>query len=170
MEWADSCVNFRCFFFPLYMHRLSLNATVDLKKLRFFTIPHDSGSVWTKPVSNELMEIQRKVCQIFKKGKKDRLQTFQIELIRRCSSGGGTSGGRPWGACAGSVFPWAQPQLQDLGHIHEPAWWWGQCRSEHKPDPPELIFKQRRIKSVMFYSNIKQTSCSTCWTIRRSRV
>ncbi|XP_003978609.2 fatty-acid amide hydrolase 2-B [Takifugu rubripes] len=42
---------------------LSLNATVDLKKLRFFTIPHDSGSVWTHPVSKELMEIQRKVVE-----------------------------------------------------------------------------------------------------------
>lgn len=48
------------------MRRLSLNATVDLKKLRFFTIPHDSGSVWTYPVSEELMEIQRKVRQLLK--------------------------------------------------------------------------------------------------------
>lgn len=48
----------------IHVCRLSLNATVDLKKLRFFTIPHDSGSLWTHPVSSELMEIQRKVCQM----------------------------------------------------------------------------------------------------------
>ncbi|CAG12809.1 unnamed protein product, partial [Tetraodon nigroviridis] len=44
-------------------HMLSLNASVDLKKLRFFTIPHDSGSVWTNAVSEELMEVQRKVVE-----------------------------------------------------------------------------------------------------------
>lgn len=54
----------RCFFFLLVsVRRLSLNATVELKKLRFFTIPHDSGSVWAKPVSRELVDIQRKVCE-----------------------------------------------------------------------------------------------------------
>lgn len=50
----------------IFLHRLSLNATVDLKKLRFFSIPHDSGSVWTYPVSEELMEIQRKVRRMLK--------------------------------------------------------------------------------------------------------
>uniref|UniRef100_A0A8C7XHG4 Fatty acid amide hydrolase 2b n=1 Tax=Oryzias sinensis TaxID=183150 RepID=A0A8C7XHG4_9TELE len=42
---------------------LSLNTKVDLKKLRFFTIPHDGGSVFTHPVSKELMDIQRKVAE-----------------------------------------------------------------------------------------------------------
>lgn len=41
--------------------RLSLNTKVDLKKLRFFTIPHDGGSPMTSPVSKELMAVQRKV-------------------------------------------------------------------------------------------------------------
>ncbi|XP_049423477.1 fatty-acid amide hydrolase 2-B [Epinephelus fuscoguttatus] len=44
-------------------HMLSLNKKVDLKKLRFFTIPHDGGSQMTYPVSKELMEIQRKVVK-----------------------------------------------------------------------------------------------------------
>ncbi|XP_070785954.1 fatty-acid amide hydrolase 2-A-like [Enoplosus armatus] len=44
-------------------HMLSLNTKVDLKKLRFFTIPHDGGSTVTYPVSKELMEIQRKVVE-----------------------------------------------------------------------------------------------------------
>ncbi|XP_069025864.1 fatty-acid amide hydrolase 2-B [Embiotoca jacksoni] len=44
-------------------HMLSLNTDVDLKKLRFFTIPHDGGSPHTHPVSNELLDIQRKVVQ-----------------------------------------------------------------------------------------------------------
>ncbi|KAE8279205.1 Fatty-acid amide hydrolase 2-A [Larimichthys crocea] len=43
--------------------KLSLDTKVDLKKLRFFTIPHDSGSFMVSPVSKELMEIQRKVVQ-----------------------------------------------------------------------------------------------------------
>ncbi|KAM7377194.1 hypothetical protein PAMA_013802 [Pampus argenteus] len=42
---------------------LSLNAKVDLKKLRFFTVPHDGGSLLTYPVSKELMQIQREVVQ-----------------------------------------------------------------------------------------------------------
>lgn len=46
-------------------HRLSLNTKVDLKKLRFFTIPHDSGSPLTTPVSKELVDIQRKVRCFF---------------------------------------------------------------------------------------------------------
>ncbi|KAG8006088.1 Fatty-acid amide hydrolase 2-A [Nibea albiflora] len=42
---------------------LSLDTKVDLKKLRFFTIPHDGGSFMVSPVSSELMEVQRKVVQ-----------------------------------------------------------------------------------------------------------
>ncbi|XP_061565484.1 fatty-acid amide hydrolase 2-B [Cololabis saira] len=44
-------------------HKLSLNTKVDLKKLRFFTIPHDGGCVYTQPVSKELVDIQRKVVE-----------------------------------------------------------------------------------------------------------
>ncbi|KAM8900465.1 fatty-acid amide hydrolase 2-B-like isoform 2-T2 [Spinachia spinachia] len=42
---------------------LSLNTKVDLKKLRFFTVPHDGGSPMTSPVSEELMAAQRKVVE-----------------------------------------------------------------------------------------------------------
>lgn len=38
-----------------------MNTKVDLKKLRFFTIPHDGGSPLTYPVSKDLMDIQKKV-------------------------------------------------------------------------------------------------------------
>lgn len=48
----------------LLTRRLSLDTKVDLKKLRFFTIPHDSGSFMVSPVSKELLEIQRKVRSI----------------------------------------------------------------------------------------------------------
>lgn len=44
-------------------HMLSLNTKVELKKLRFFTIPHDGGSPMTFPISKDLLEIQRKVVQ-----------------------------------------------------------------------------------------------------------
>ncbi|XP_070710396.1 fatty-acid amide hydrolase 2-B [Pempheris klunzingeri] len=44
-------------------HMLSLETNVDLKKLRFFTVPHDGGSLMAHPVSKELMEIQRKVVE-----------------------------------------------------------------------------------------------------------
>ncbi|KAM9836890.1 fatty-acid amide hydrolase 2-B [Aulostomus maculatus] len=44
-------------------HMLSLNTKVDLKKLRFFTVPHDGGSPLTSPVSKELMQIQKKVVE-----------------------------------------------------------------------------------------------------------
>ncbi|KAM7366374.1 hypothetical protein PAMP_015820 [Pampus punctatissimus] len=42
---------------------LSLNTKVDLKKLRFFTVPHDGGSLLIYPVSKELIQIQREVVQ-----------------------------------------------------------------------------------------------------------
>ncbi|TNN72025.1 Fatty-acid amide hydrolase 2-A [Liparis tanakae] len=41
-------------------HLLSLDRKVDLKTLRFFTVPHDGGSVFTYPVSRELIDVQRK--------------------------------------------------------------------------------------------------------------
>ncbi|XP_008281611.1 fatty-acid amide hydrolase 2-B [Stegastes partitus] len=44
-------------------HMLSLDTKVDLKNLRFFTIPHDGGSTFTYPVSKELIDIQRKVVK-----------------------------------------------------------------------------------------------------------
>ncbi|XP_061525104.1 fatty-acid amide hydrolase 2-B [Phycodurus eques] len=44
-------------------HMLSLNEKVELKKLRFFTVPDDGGSPLTSPVSEELRRIQRKVAE-----------------------------------------------------------------------------------------------------------
>ncbi|XP_013876481.1 fatty-acid amide hydrolase 2-B [Austrofundulus limnaeus] len=43
--------------------KLSLSTKVDLKKLRFFSIPHDGGSVYTHPVSKELLDIQKQVVE-----------------------------------------------------------------------------------------------------------
>ncbi|XP_053199330.1 fatty-acid amide hydrolase 2-B [Scomber japonicus] len=43
--------------------KLSLNTKVDLKKVRFFTIPDDGGTPLTHPVTKELREIQRQVVQ-----------------------------------------------------------------------------------------------------------
>uniref|UniRef100_A0A672YL25 Amidase domain-containing protein n=1 Tax=Sphaeramia orbicularis TaxID=375764 RepID=A0A672YL25_9TELE len=45
------------------VNMLSLNTKVDLKKLRFFTIPHDGGSMMTYPVNKDLMQIQKQVVQ-----------------------------------------------------------------------------------------------------------
>uniref|UniRef100_A0A8C5I0K7 Fatty-acid amide hydrolase 2-B-like n=1 Tax=Gouania willdenowi TaxID=441366 RepID=A0A8C5I0K7_GOUWI len=42
---------------------LSLNTKVDLKKLRFFTVPHDGGSKFTNPVNKEFLDIQRKIVE-----------------------------------------------------------------------------------------------------------
>ncbi|XP_068164379.1 fatty-acid amide hydrolase 2-A-like [Antennarius striatus] len=42
---------------------LSLNTKVDLKKLRFFTIPDNCGSSMTSPVCKDLIDIQRKVVE-----------------------------------------------------------------------------------------------------------
>lgn len=44
-------------------HMLSLDTAVDLRKVRFFTIPHDGGSEFSHPVSRELIDIQRKVVE-----------------------------------------------------------------------------------------------------------
>ncbi|CAL8384471.1 unnamed protein product [Arctogadus glacialis] len=44
-------------------HRLSLSEKVDLKKLRFFTVPHDGGSVMTSPVDSQLLQVQRQVVE-----------------------------------------------------------------------------------------------------------
>uniref|UniRef100_A0A7N9AYM5 Fatty acid amide hydrolase 2b n=1 Tax=Mastacembelus armatus TaxID=205130 RepID=A0A7N9AYM5_9TELE len=44
-------------------HMLSLNTKVDLKKLRFFIVPHDGGSPLTQPVSKEILNIHRKMVE-----------------------------------------------------------------------------------------------------------
>ncbi|XP_061817006.1 fatty-acid amide hydrolase 2-B [Nerophis lumbriciformis] len=44
-------------------HMLSLSKRVEIKKLRFFTIPDDGGCILTSPVSEELKRIQRKVVE-----------------------------------------------------------------------------------------------------------
>ncbi|XP_034533141.1 fatty-acid amide hydrolase 2-B [Notolabrus celidotus] len=44
-------------------HMLNLDEKVDLKTLRFFTIPHDSGAPLVYPVSKELVDIQKKVVE-----------------------------------------------------------------------------------------------------------
>ncbi|XP_037531630.1 fatty-acid amide hydrolase 2-B [Nematolebias whitei] len=43
--------------------KLSLKTKVELKKLRFFSIPHEGRSVCTHPVSKELLDIQKKVVE-----------------------------------------------------------------------------------------------------------
>ncbi|XP_053485494.1 fatty-acid amide hydrolase 2-B [Ictalurus furcatus] len=43
--------------------KLSLSSEVDLKKLRFFSVADDGGSLWTSPVDKQLVEAQRKVIQ-----------------------------------------------------------------------------------------------------------
>ncbi|KAM6949052.1 fatty-acid amide hydrolase 2-B [Aplochiton taeniatus] len=43
--------------------RLSLSVEVDLRKLRFFTIPHDGGSPLTSPVDKQLLQVQRRVVE-----------------------------------------------------------------------------------------------------------
>lgn len=44
-------------------HMLDLDNKVDLKTLRFFTIPDDSGATLVHPVSQELIDIQKKVVE-----------------------------------------------------------------------------------------------------------
>ncbi|KAM4612217.1 fatty-acid amide hydrolase 2-B [Polymixia lowei] len=44
-------------------HMLSLSTRVDLKKVRFFTVPHDGGSPLTSPINKQLIQIQRKVVE-----------------------------------------------------------------------------------------------------------
>ncbi|XP_062849426.1 fatty-acid amide hydrolase 2-B [Trichomycterus rosablanca] len=44
-------------------HKLLLSSEVDLKKLRYFTIEDDGGSLLTSPVDSQLVKAQRKVVQ-----------------------------------------------------------------------------------------------------------
>lgn len=43
--------------------KLSLNKKVELKKLRFFTLPDCGGALFTNPVSEDLVQAQRKVVE-----------------------------------------------------------------------------------------------------------
>ncbi|KAI1888381.1 hypothetical protein AGOR_G00184550 [Albula goreensis] len=43
--------------------KLSLSSEVDLRKLRFFSVPHDGSSLLVSPVETELIQIQRKVVE-----------------------------------------------------------------------------------------------------------
>ncbi|XP_028821220.1 fatty-acid amide hydrolase 2-B [Denticeps clupeoides] len=44
-------------------HKLHLSEPVDLKKLRFFSVPHDGGSVYVPPVDKQLIQAQRQVVE-----------------------------------------------------------------------------------------------------------
>ncbi|KAL2079276.1 hypothetical protein ACEWY4_025020 [Coilia grayii] len=44
-------------------HKISLSQPVDLKKLRFFSVPHDGGSPYTSPVDKQLLQAQRQVVE-----------------------------------------------------------------------------------------------------------
>lgn len=48
----------------LFSRRLSLKTKVELKKLRFFSIPHEGRSLCTHPVSKELLDIQKQAGRI----------------------------------------------------------------------------------------------------------
>uniref|UniRef100_A0AAQ6A0W2 Amidase domain-containing protein n=1 Tax=Amphiprion ocellaris TaxID=80972 RepID=A0AAQ6A0W2_AMPOC len=63
-------------------HMLSLNTKVDLKKLRFFTIPHDGGSAFTYPVSKDLIDIQRKVVRRLEADFGVKVQEVQFPELR----------------------------------------------------------------------------------------
>ncbi|XP_051558908.1 fatty-acid amide hydrolase 2-A isoform X1 [Myxocyprinus asiaticus] len=44
-------------------HKLSLSADVDLKKMRFFSVPHNGGSPLVSPVDAQLLQAQRMVVK-----------------------------------------------------------------------------------------------------------
>ncbi|KAG7458462.1 hypothetical protein MATL_G00220410 [Megalops atlanticus] len=44
-------------------HKLHLSSEVDLRKLRFFSVPHDGGSLLVSPVEQQLIQAQRKVAE-----------------------------------------------------------------------------------------------------------
>ncbi|XP_028832440.1 fatty-acid amide hydrolase 2-A [Denticeps clupeoides] len=43
--------------------RLPLSSEVDLKRLKFFSIPHDNGSALVSPVDSQLLQAQRRVVE-----------------------------------------------------------------------------------------------------------
>ncbi|XP_034020851.1 fatty-acid amide hydrolase 2-B [Thalassophryne amazonica] len=111
---------------------LSLNTKVDLKKVRFFSVPHDGGSVMTQPVSKELLQIQRKVVQ--------RLEADLGVTVQQVHLSGLRYGYQIWDTFMGlpdkeGRFPWPFVELMGgPGKPVKPLWEllkWMTGRSDH---------------------------------------
>ncbi|XP_072232005.1 fatty-acid amide hydrolase 2-B [Leuresthes tenuis] len=111
---------------------LSLNTKVDLKRLRFFTIPHDGGSTYTCPVSKELVDIQRKVVE--------RLEADLGVKVQRVRLPGLRYGFQIWDTYMSLPDKEGKPPLpfsELMGEPGRPAWpvWellkWMMGKSEH---------------------------------------
>ncbi|XP_042258355.1 fatty-acid amide hydrolase 2-B [Thunnus maccoyii] len=112
--------------------KLSLNTKVDLKKLRFFTIPHDGGALLTRPVSKELMQIQREVVQRLEADFGVKVQEVKLPGLRYSFQIWDTYMGLP-----DKEGKPPQPFVELMGEPGRPVWpvWellkWTMGKSEH---------------------------------------
>ncbi|KAM3857754.1 fatty-acid amide hydrolase 2-B [Diretmus argenteus] len=113
-------------------HMLSLSMKVDLKELRFFTVPHDGGSPLTSPVNPQLIQIQRKVVE--------RLESDLGVSVQVMSLPGLRYGFQIWNTYMGLPDKEGRPArlfCELMGEPGRPAWplWellkWIMGRSEH---------------------------------------
>ncbi|XP_042566409.1 LOW QUALITY PROTEIN: fatty-acid amide hydrolase 2-B [Clupea harengus] len=63
-------------------HKLSLSEPVDLKKLRFFSVPHDGGSPYTSPVDKQLIQAQRQVVEHLEADLGVRVQELRLPELK----------------------------------------------------------------------------------------
>ncbi|XP_015200220.1 fatty-acid amide hydrolase 2-B [Lepisosteus oculatus] len=62
--------------------RLDLSSDVDLKKLRFFSVPHDGGSIFVSPIDMQLIEAQKKVVERLEADLEIKVQRVQIPQLK----------------------------------------------------------------------------------------
>lgn len=62
--------------------RLCLSSEVDLKTLRFFSVPHDGGSPLVSPVDPQLLEVQRRVVEHLEADLGVKVQKLQIPQLK----------------------------------------------------------------------------------------
>ncbi|XP_048852278.1 fatty-acid amide hydrolase 2-A-like isoform X4 [Brienomyrus brachyistius] len=65
--------------------KLSLTSEVDLKKLRYFSVPHSGGSPMVSPVDKQLIQAQRKVAETLETDLGVRVQELHIPQFK-CST------------------------------------------------------------------------------------
>ncbi|XP_036789856.1 fatty-acid amide hydrolase 2-A [Oncorhynchus mykiss] len=62
--------------------RLSLSSQVDLKRLRFFSVPHDGGSPLVSPVDQQLVLAQRRVVECLEADLGVKVQQLKIPQLK----------------------------------------------------------------------------------------
>ncbi|XP_048852276.1 fatty-acid amide hydrolase 2-A-like isoform X2 [Brienomyrus brachyistius] len=114
--------------------KLSLTSEVDLKKLRYFSVPHSGGSPMVSPVDKQLIQAQRKVAETLETDLGVRVQELHIPQFK-CST-------QIWGAFMASPGRDGKPArsfAELMGTEQQKVWpLWEMAKAGHSGDGSEF--------------------------------